>query len=435
MNGSIGHGAFQCAQFADGHVLCQVTLEEPVDSEMIQTFTRLVGTTNEGHSIEAKHLQFTRASWKISSEYVATFLARELHVRSLQSMPVVHARFAITNFDFYGVGLYTEPLPNGRVRGEPQLRWTLDGREVIVRRTKDYEDVLRMIKATRGIDVTAIAWVSPVTSPKIDDDAIQLMDDVCMLLSLARGCRIQWLYWDALSEDGRIVSSYHRDAITRPYSPLRLIPSKPPEDTHYLVESCFDSYRQQKQRWGLEHAIASYVDAKSEFDYLESRGLKMVVVMEFLRGHYLALVGKQHIIDEHIFENGVKELKKQVKKILRMVFPSMEDKEVQIMANHVQGMNWYPFRRSLREMFAYLGLDISPKELQRFVDTRNKLVHEARFATNDPWTEYSMITTLVGKALLGILNYDGYYYDWAKFADHGGPPVRVKMEYTHEGGK
>jgi len=433
-DGSTAHGAFQCAQFADGRILCQLSLEEPIDSEKLQVFTSLAGTTSEGRSIEAKHLQFTRASWKIPFEYVVTFLARELYVRSPRSAPATQVQFAITNFDFLGVEPHIEPLPDGRQRGGLQLRWTLDGREVIVRRIRDYGDVLRMIKATRGIDLTATAWVSPVTEHDIDE-VTQLTDDLCMLLSLARGSRIQWLCWDALSNDGYIVSSYHRDSVTRPYSSLYLIPSNPPRHTHYFLEKCFDSYRRQKRPWQLEQAIASYVDAKSAFDYLESMGLKMAVVMELVRSCYLELTGKVHIIDDGVFKSEQGELKGRVKEVLRVVFPGVSNSQIETMENHVQGMNWYPFRRSLREMFRYFGLTVSSKELQRFVDTRNELVHRARYASTAPWKEYVMMMTLVGKALLAILEYDGYYYDWTKHSGRVGSdsPMAVKMEYKHEG--
>jgi len=417
--------SFECAQLADGRIICLCNLREVLGPEQLEKVSSLQGMTNDGRKVEVSRVSFVRVQHRWSSqnsEHTVIFLARELHVGEAQRRVPVRMCFTLVNFEFLGTERYEEHL---------QLRWTLEGHEVLIRPVEDYQEAVRGIKATRGIDVTAIATIS-LLNPDDTDRPVQLVDDLCLLLSLARGCRVQWLFWDALSNTEQVIESRHRDAITKPYSPLLLIPVVPPGDTQHLIERCFEPLHRKRGGWELQKAIEAYTDAKLEQDYLEFRGLKMAVLMDFVRGCYMNLTGKQLILDKQVFEDQLEALKGRLKDVLRDIFPDASDQQIEIMVGHVQGMNWYPFRRSLREMFAHLDLAVSRDELQRFVNVRNKLVHEARFASADGWPDYVMMMTLIGRTLLAVLEYDGHYYNWTKPAGwvSADMEMRVKMEYV-----
>jgi hypothetical protein len=86
-----------------------------------------------------------------------------------------------------------------------------------IRPLQDYKENVEIIRATRGIGVTAIASVSASNALLDVSKVINLMNDLCLLLTLARGCGVQWLYRESVSK-GEVVERYHWAPITLPYS-------------------------------------------------------------------------------------------------------------------------------------------------------------------------------------------------------------------------
>jgi len=55
--------------------------------------------------------------------------------------------------------------------------------------------------------------------------------------------------------------------------------------------------------------------------------------------------------------------------------------------------------------------DISGDEIKAFIATRNLLVHEARFSTEDGYLEFRNILHLADLFVLALLGYKGPYVD------------------------
>jgi hypothetical protein len=58
-----------------------------------------------------------------------------------------------------------------------------------------------------------------------------------------------------------------------------------------------------------------------------------------------------------------------------------------------------------------IDADISGEEINKFVTTRNLLVHEARFATEDKYLEFRGLLHLADLIILALLGYKGQYVD------------------------
>jgi hypothetical protein len=435
---------FECAQLSDARIVCHCLVKGLENEYFNRAVTahldlneaeQLQGQTDDGAELTAYRLRWGRipgeSNWGTNESYVLlSFLTREMRIHSpSKSNSVSSIRFGLTNLEFLGTEPYVEHSADGTKMGRLQLPLTIAGRQVIIRPLDDYKSRIRTIKATRGIDVTSEALVE-FDSPGVKTEIIDLLDDLCLLLSLAKGCQVQWIYYDLCSDNGRALETYHRNTVTKPYTPLTLIGALPSEDMKHFVEQTFDRFRERKETWDLRRTIAAYVDARLEQDFLESRGLKMAILMDFLETHYLARLGKETVLNEDIFGNKLETLRERVLEVLGEVFDEATNRQLDLMAKHVQGLKYYPLRQGLREIFDEFGLKVSSHELQRFMANRNKLVHYGRFRSENYWQEYTSMMVFVDKVLLAILAYDGYYYDWTK------PPgwvgrnmeMRVKLE-------
>lgn len=441
------HCDFECAQLPNARIPCSCFVRN-VDTEHFKqtaaalgTFTdaeQLQGQTDEGASLLASQLRHvsSKPHWKVDESYILlSFLAREMEVRRTgrpESASLM--RFGLTNLEFLGTNSYVRHRADGARTWRLELPVDIVDQQVIIRPLDDYTERMSTVKTLRAIDVTCEAMVE-LGHSETQESVVALLDDLCLLLSLAKGCLIQWIYYQLCSESGTVLKTYHRDAVTKPYSPLPLIPSQPAEDLSYFVERTFDRFGEQKGWWDLRKTILGYVDARLEQDFLESRGLKLAIVMDYLETRYLSQLGKTTVLREAVFGAQLNTLHERVSGVLRDVFPEATDNEIALMAKHTQGLKYYPLRQALREMFGELGLGVSSDELQRFMDNRNKLVHYGEFRSKDYPQEYRFMIAFVDKVLLAILAYDGYYYDWTQPPGWIGRDMEMRMKLDLDSSK
>jgi hypothetical protein len=183
----------------------------------------------------------------------------------------------------------------------------------------------------------------------------------------------------------------------------------------------------------MTKVIQMYAGAKVK-DFVQSRALKICVLVDFLRGIYLARHSKTYLVDKSDFDRLVKPLKTEVRKVLLDLFSDVSSEHLEMMTNHVQGFVWYPFRRSIKELCENICLEVSSQEIHRFVIQRNELTHRGSFFEEANGKAqhlediYREMMTFAGKIVLAILEYDGWYYDWTKPPGWlGDSEMRVKM--------
>jgi hypothetical protein len=432
---------FELAQVSDGrlYALCH-TAEPDRHMGLDEDVVKLSGEVHDGKILTFEHLTLMRKEFSFSQEAAsshAIFYGKQAII-SEPDLPVgsLRVRFALTNLTLLGTEKYTIQHADGGTFGGLQLSLNLDGFEIAVRPVDSYRDIIRGLKATRGIDVTCEAAVASVLIEQ-EDTVVRVIEDLCTLLTLARGCRVQWIYYDVMGSDGKVFKSFHRSAITKPFGTLSLIATNPADDTLDFVTKTYSNLHTQERPWELRKAIDAYTDAKLEEDYLEFRGLKMAITVEHLKGRYLSQQGKVHILNCERFDNVVNSLVNVVRWVLPAVFPGVEEEKLDMMANHARGFNWYPFGRALSELCKSLGLQMNSAERRRFKSIRDELVHRAAFHLDlgNRWEQYRFMMTFVGKLLLAILGYDGYYYDWTKEPGWEGVDLemRVKLDLENQG--
>ena len=117
-----------------------------------------------------------------------------------------------------------------------------------------------------------------------------LMDELCHVLSVARGTSVQRVYRREIGADGAEVACVHQARVTKPYTGSAVIDPRA-SGGHATKEFIEDSLPRVPSAArpvpSRERGIAGYLDARSEADYLEMRGVKAAVVVELLKAAYL----------------------------------------------------------------------------------------------------------------------------------------------------
>lgn len=354
----------------------------------------------------------------------AVFIPKAMTVELLQTeKKPLSLRFGLTNLKFMAI----DKIDNFP-RRVLSLQFT-DGTnsyKVILEPVSDYKERIEKVSKLKSIDVTCEAVLNLYSGQKIED-LTEVVDNLCYVLSVARGTKINWMYRGMYSSDNVMLYRLYDRRITKPYTGLSIIDSNNPHDTKVFVERVYPIYVKKKDAYYLHRGtIDAYLDAKQEADFLEMRGLKMAVAMEIITKHLGRTIRiDENILDEGEFgrlENAVKDLIK--KEILQG--SEMRNKRC-LVYSKIRELKRRPFRNLIEEIISPEGIDLplSGEELKLLVKCRNALVHHGDFycnvANNDdrkkcppkptPADEYFFVTNVLDRMILKMLGYQGAYID------------------------
>ncbi|KKG34639.1 hypothetical protein [Methanosarcina mazei] len=326
--------------------------------------------------------------------------------------------FGITNFKFEGNKF------NGTVL-------TLDIEELErleIKKINEYEDALNFLKAFKGICITCEIIVKINKETDIEN-VKTIVTDLCKIMSIAQGRKIEWIYYYIFNDEGKIVLQKHENRITKPFSAIEIIDEKP-EDMQKFIESSYKAL--VKNQYLLKdnlYIVNAYIDAKLQTDFLEQRGLKLALVTELLKELLLKSRPElELIISEEVFKKLLPDLQTALKKVLKQNADLDSNSRGKVYEN-IRGLNRTPFQDILSYFCKYINLQVDPQELQLIIKCRNSLVHTGTFfcrnneCTNDyrikypqlqsPVSEYFYLLNFVDKCFLKLLCYEGFYIDWS----------------------
>ncbi|MCK4822029.1 hypothetical protein KA005_40070 [bacterium] len=314
-------------------------------------------------------------------------------------------RFGMTNFEFLGNNWKEYSDGSG---GRDILLINLLDRKIEIHVIQDYKLIMQSIKAQKGIDVTSEAIIN-VNSKHDLNSIIRVVDTLCKLLSLARGTKINWIYYDGYDANGDKILSYHKNSVNRQYTSLSVIDPRNPNETASFIEEVYNNYLNRENLYGLDKAIEAYLDAKIEAVYLESRALKAVVVLEFLKGKYAKTNKVEMILPGCHFKKVIRNIKSLLKQQFENM--SLSQNRLEEMNTRMAELNRKSFGVILDAMFTDLDVKITEDELSRLIKVRNSLIHRASFVTKDYWQEYTLLISILDRIFLKILDYNGVYLD------------------------
>lgn len=216
------------------------------------------------------------------------FIANSLKFTKPQSEAAKLVKFGITNFEYFGNKL--REYPNGGGAWDI-LSVNFGDMSIEIHEVQDHKTIMKSVEAQRGIDVTCEAIVN-ISSIDDLEKVIPLVNTLCTLLYLARGTKINWMYYDCYDSHGEKILSSHTNNVVWRYAGLPLIDLRNPNETATFLERLYPFFISQKDRYGLEKGIEAYLDAKREGVYLETRALVASVLLEFLSDRYTNKNGK-----------------------------------------------------------------------------------------------------------------------------------------------
>ena len=301
-------------------------------------------------------------------------------------------------------------------------RLTLGEVVAAIEHRDDAKFLLKELSITRGIAVTAEAVVHRSTSDISACDAA--ITRMCHLLTLALGTTVSWIYRTAVASNGRVMGTHRVAAVTKPYHGG--IPLIADEDICAFVQSAYLEWDRAELNWRIRDSILAYTDAKIQVDYLESRSLKMAVLLEHLKGLFLERSGREFKLPDTAFKAVLPMLKERTLATLQDLLPDQPDDVLSQLASGLEGLHRTSFRAALRGAAAELRVPISSGELNQVVAVRNRLIHAMRFSDESglkPHEQYFLLATVAGKLMLASLGYEGRFYDWTK--SNGGEPATL----------
>jgi hypothetical protein len=273
-------------------------------------------------------------------------------------------RFALVNLVFTGNVFNRYELEGGGFRGAlDTLQFQLGSRSASIVHAANYDDVVKTIRATSGVAITAFL----VTTAADREDLNALRQDVtrlCALLTLATGCKVASAGDEARDASGQIVGGCRISPPARRFSVFVLIDTR--ERTHLaqVIEQTFDAYKALEADYEMGRLIDARVDAITG-GFLETRTLMAGVLADYLTRRYA-------------LKHGYKARS---------------------------------FEERLRFMVSRVCPDMPKKDVRGFVRTRDHLAHEMRFSSPDPRPEHTAAMHVINRLILGLLGYNGPYVD------------------------
>lgn len=343
-----------------------------------------------------------------------------------------HVRFALVNLEYdpsEGFTGYESAWQRSLPQGPPRL----GDRVVTITPVGDYWNIIRNLVATKGVDITCEATI-PVHEVAELPALETVMDDLCLLLTLARGTRVDWLNYEVVSASGAVLRTrcYNHERATR-FGADALIDPHNTVHTKQFLEVAYPRLAAMREMWDIEHAINLYTDAQADQDIRASRGLKLAITMEVLRARFLAprqnggrLLNERFALVADTIKAHVQEAVAELMKELGTT-PQTEASDgltwetvSTYMTDNVPNLDFYSFKKALRAMYMSVGLDptadATKKQLTKFVDLRNGLVHTGAFSGSakygSPAEQFKFLSEFVGEFLLEILRPRSERIEW-----------------------
>jgi len=291
--------------------------------------------------------------------------------------------------------------------------------QLVIEPVQNHETIMWCIRQLKGIDVTC-EIVGEVTTDTGKEILEEVVDNLCYLLSVAKGTKIEWLYRDIFDVQGTCTERMHGSRITKAYCPLSLIN----EDRilQAFLEKTYSPYVANRDRYALNQGtIDTYLDAKAESDYLQIRGIKLAVAMEVLKDVFLNLSDTpvaEYVTKRTRFDKIISALKDA---ILPILHKNNLDISSETLSEKLPDINRRTFKEILADICKRIDLQLTAEDTQRFIQSRNTLIHKGRFKCEEksrgsedtqPFIEeFCFLMSILDKVFLRLLAYHGQYID------------------------
>lgn len=395
-----------------------------------------VGKTDSGLTvtIQPKDTEFF-VHMSIGSSIIVIYLIRRFKVGTDNQKPVKKIHFGLTNFLFTG-------NKDGRSILELEL-WNLPS--ISIHQLPRYNEIVKILNDKKSVEVTSELIIS-VNDLEKKENIINLSYEICALLSICRGSKIFWIYYTCFDEQGGMIARYHCSMNTQPLSDSpELITSEVfgVEPTLAFLKNAHKTLLENPLLMKKLQMFSNvFNEARDGKGYIQSRGVKIVVLMEMLNKYVLEdprFKIEEFILDPSFYKGTIQEMRKKCQDAIateignvddirfsnRWNLPAIEtinkviDYRSDLFTN-LSSLNRTPFRKMILRLCEKINLKVEEKEISWLVRSRNTLIHTGKFSLeskgdNPVWKEYLFLVNFMDKIFLKLFNYSGIYNNFKKW--------------------
>lgn len=372
----------------------------------------LVGIAEDESEISIKGIHFTRRFLDINDVEVGYASSATRHIKKDTITDTVSIRCDLTNYSL-----------NQRMA---DVQFELDGFDIRIKR-------LSWGEKRAGIQEHANAYQHTVLSTCLEikdvplgkvEEAIDCLQEISALLSIA--CRGHVFVavrhiWN--QESGKLDSSFVEPPFSDRMWGRPLIPSNAIED---FLLAAFPVEKDRVRKFELSDATDHYLQALT-LRSIWPQAVGIFTAMESLKVAFFSQnkddenMSYNYWVDPEEFKANNDMIKKVID-VLAKEFPrfaTLTSSERQSLGSQIMGLNRRSYKTQLKRMLTLLGVEYKASELQFFVNTRNRLIHEGTpISASTPINEYDEkmetalqyvvnAVSLFERALLAFLNYSG----------------------------
>ncbi len=351
-----------------------------------QRFTRLINQFNQRRiinasldgsilepcgKIEANRLVLSTLDIQIdknkqnSYAVFRSFYPVRMTFSDIQQDDIVELHYGLTNFLFNGC----EWCLKGNIKTRDKFSVIINGNTFEFRQLDNYKFISEELKKRKDVRITSELIIR--TQWRDIKQIESKVNDVLILLSLAQGNWITYLYKDIYKEQN-LVKTELIPGKTMPFRKCPpLIDAKHFEscDTKTFLETTFPRYQELKDDLGLNIVIEYSIISKMA-PFLEIKYLLGAITFECITSY---------------LSDYFKKLKKYV--------------------------NLSTLRSKILALLSHFDVTYKEKELEDFIKYRDKLVHTGRFPSDvNPLEAWIKLQNFIDRTLLTILGYKGKPY-------------------------
>jgi hypothetical protein len=205
-----------------------------------------------------------------------------------------------------------------------------------------------------------------------------------------------------------------------------LLDSNQPADTKDFLQQSYSVYVAKRDSYRLHKGlIVSYLEAKASDDNIERKGIKLAVTLEMLKAVYLQQpenLTKEFVVSEDTFKPLIPSIQASIDEVLKKQAVDRCLRSAICTDKKILALNRRSFRHVLEKLCKDIHLDAPGDQMERFVESRNALIHKGRFhcTTTTPadnssegkLNEFGFMLHFVDRIFLKLLGYSGRYRDW-----------------------
>lgn len=298
---------FEAGQLADGKALliCHIPINDvPINQRsklyLVDLAASFEGQTGEYSITATEGFRVLNKLFDTKTKPANYVVAYFMHNFTLQKGEVGarRAHFGITNFELIEItprlitcggsiaqGVMAFQVIDDYQPEELNLCLKDDINSIItnlsIKPLSNYSEIINRVKTLKGIDATCEIIVD-VDDEMGFDIVHKIVNNLCYLLSIARGTKIHWIYCYQFNAADECISRRHVSKEPKPYCPLYTIsPKASITETKDFLEKSYQNFIKRLDPYKLNRGtIDAYLDAKAENDYISIRGVKLGVSIE-----------------------------------------------------------------------------------------------------------------------------------------------------------